>query len=230
MALNNTDIVQRIKYLMRELNCRQVDFAKRLGIDNSNLSKYLNGHLPMSESFVNRIVVNIGVSKQWLIDGTDLPFAKGANTPTATSIAPTAVNERPIAGTPVYDIDVTAGTMPRERLFADELITGYVHLPELEHNNCRIVRVSGDSMSPVIRHGDYIAVRELTNTRMIYWGHIYVVLLDDYRLVKYLRRHPNPDYVILRSENPAYDDMEVPRSEIRELMFVQHIIHVESRL
>ena len=97
-------------------------------------------------------------------------------------------------------------------------------------SNCRIVKVSGDSMSPVIRNGDYIAVRELSNTRQIYWGQIYVVLLDDYRMVKYIRRHTDPQLVILRSENPNYDDIEVPRSDIRELMFVQNILHVDTRM
>ena len=232
MTHNNSDIVQRIKYLMRELNCRQVEFARRIGIDNSNLSKYLNGHLPMSDAFINRIVVNVGVSKQWLVDGTDLPFAKSA-APVTTDVTEVHGDLVPAPrgqGTPVYNIDVTAGNAPRERLFADEFITGWVNLPKVIDRDCRIVRVSGDSMSPVIQNGDFIAVRELTNTRMIFWGHIYVVLLDDFRLVKYLRRHPDPARVILRSENPAYDDMEVLRTDIRELMFVQHILHLDTRL
>ena len=56
-----------------------------------------------------------------------------------------------------------------------------------------------------------------------------MVLLDDYRLVKYIRRHDNPAMVILRSENRNYDDMEIRRADIRELMFVQHIIHLDTR-
>ena len=57
-----------------------------------------------------------------------------------------------------------------------------------------------------------------------------MVLLDDYRMVKYIRRHTDPQLVILRSENPNYDDIEVPRSDIRELMFVQNILHVDTRM
>ena len=97
-------------------------------------------------------------------------------------------------------------------------------------SQCRIVRVSGDSMSPVIRNGDYIAVRELSNLRQIFWGQIYVVILDDYRMVKYIRRHDDPEMVILRSENKRYDDMIIERMEIRDLMFVQNIIHIDSRM
>lgn len=56
-----------------------------------------------------------------------------------------------------------------------------------------------------------------------------MVLLDDFRLVKYVRRHADPDMVILRSENPNYDDMEIHRADIRELMMVQNIIHLDTR-
>ena len=145
------------------------------------------------------------------------------------NVAPADI-DGPRNGTPVYDIDVTAGTMPRAQMFADEQIIGTVNLPDMVSRDSRIVRVSGDSMSPVIRNGDFIAVRELTNTRQIYWGQIYVVMLDDYRMVKYVRRNSNPAMVTLHSENPAYDDMEVLRDEIRDLMFVQAVLHFDVRM
>ena len=75
-AEKNAEIIARIKYLMKEMGLKQVQFADRIGVDTSNLSKYLNAHMPLSESFLNRIVVNLGVSKEWLINGTDLPFGK----------------------------------------------------------------------------------------------------------------------------------------------------------
>ena len=71
---------------------------------------------------------------------------------------------------------------------------------------------------------------EVSNMSQIYWGQIYVVQLDDFRLVKYLRRHTDPNMVVLRSENPNYDDMDVRRSDIHELLLVQHILHINSRL
>lgn len=224
-----TEVIGRIKYLIKELHLRQIEFAQKIGVDASNLSKYLNGHLPLSESLLNRIVVNMGVSKQWLSNGTDLPFAKQTVPPVTVVKADQMHSGEAMKGTPVYDIDVTAGTQPRSRMFADDLIIGSVNLPDVISPECRIVRVSGDSMSPVISSGDYLAVRELTNTQQIFWGQIYVVLLDDYRLVKYIRRHPDPSMVILRSENKAYDDMDVRRSEIRDLMFVQNILHFDNR-
>ncbi len=221
----NAEIIDRIKYLMREMGMKQVQFAERIGVDTSNLSKYLNAHMPLSESFLNRLVVNLGVSKEWLMDGTDLPFGK---TPVRLDgdVMPSAAG----GGTPVYDVDVTAGVASgRNELFANENIVGWVNLPNMSPN-CRIVRVSGDSMAPVINDGDFVAVREVSNPNQIYWGQIYVIQLDDFRLVKYLRRHTDPNMVVLRSENPNYDDMDVRRSDMHELLLVQHVLHLNTRL
>ena len=229
--MDNSGMIDRLKYIIREMGLTQSEFAQRVGVDSSNLSKYLNGKLAVNDSLLNRVVVNLGLSKEWLVTGNDLPYAKEPLAVNALNFDGNITNQpaRDHRGTPVYDIDVTAGALPRARMFANENIIGYVSLPSIPEG-CRIVSVSGDSMQPVIRSGDFLAVRELTNMRQIFWGQIYVVVLDDYCMVKYVRRHQNPDMVILRSENPAYDDMEVYRSEIRDMMFVQHIMHVDTRM
>lgn len=226
--MTNQDIIGRIKYLIKELGLTQGEFAEKIECDQSNLSKHLNGKLPISESLLNKIVINMGVSKAWLKEGTDVPFAKYSSGAVPSLIIDES-ELKSMKGTPVYDIDVTAGGMNRSMMFADEHIVGAVNMPNISPD-CRIVRVSGDSMSPVICNGDFIAVRELSNMSQIFWGQIYVVVLDDYRMVKYLRKHSDADKVILRSENPRYDDMEVLRSDIRELLVVQNILHIDSRL
>ena len=226
----NAEIIARIKYLMKEMGVRQVQFAERIGVDTSNLSKYLNAHMPLSDSFLNRLVVNLGVSKEWLLDGTDLPFGKTPVRVDAADGLKPLMNGDIVSATPVYDVDATAGVSSgRNELFSSENIVGWVNLPNMSPN-CRIVRVSGDSMAPVIQDGDFVAVREVSNPNQIYWGQIYVVQLDDFRVVKYLRRHTDPNMVVLRSENSNYDDMDVLRSDIHEMLLVQHVLHINSRL
>ncbi len=229
-AQKNAEIIARIKYLMKEMGVRQVQFAERIGVDTSNLSKYLNAHMPLSDSFLNRLVVNLGVSKEWLLDGTDLPFGKTPVRVDSTDGHVALKNGDAVTATPVYDVDATAGASSgRAELFATENIIGWVNLPNMSPN-CRIVRVSGDSMAPVIQDGDFVAVREVSNMSQIYWGQIYVVQLDDFRVVKYVRRHTDPNVVVLRSENPNYDDMDVLRADIHEMLLVQHVLHINSRL
>ena len=214
------------------MGVRQVQFAQRIGVDTSNLSKYLNAHMPLSDAFLNRIVVNLGVSKEWLLDGTDVPFGKSSSHSDhadGDNLLTHAAGDV-VAATPVYDVDVTAGSSSgRSELFSSENIVGWVNLPNMSPD-CRIVRISGDSMSPVIQDGDFVAVRELSNLSQIFWGQIYVVKLDDFRMVKYVRRHTDPNMVVLRSENPNYDDMDVRRADIHEMLLVQHVLHISNRL
>ena len=37
--MNDNEIIERIKFLMHELHYKQVEFAKKIDIDTSNLSK-----------------------------------------------------------------------------------------------------------------------------------------------------------------------------------------------
>ena len=223
--MDENAIIQRIKFLISELRLRQNSFAKRIDTDISNFSKHLNGKLPISDSLINRIVVNLGISKRWLVYGEGVPFQK-AQVPAEITVDGISDYK---SGIPVYDIDVTAGAMSREMMFADDNIVGSVCVPGISPD-CKIVRVSGDSMEPVINNGDYIAVKEIKDLSVIYWGQIYVVLLEDYRMVKYLRRHSDESKLILRSENPAYDDIELNRSQLRGLFFVNNIIHIDTRM
>ena len=50
------------------------------------------------------------------------------------------------------------------------------------------------------------------------------MVTDDYRMVKVLRRHPDESKIILHSFNPEFDDIELPRDQIRHLFVVQSVI------
>lgn len=221
-------VVDRLRYLIRQSKMTQAQFAQRISIDPSNLSKHLSGKLPVSESLINRIVVDMGVSKQWLKEGRDVPFAKGIHAQEVMVERPVEVLPLRREGVPVYDIDVTAGCAELSRMFTEDRIVGVVDLPQL-NRSCSIVRVNGDSMSPVIMNGGFIAIRPLVEKRNIFWGQIYVIVMEDYRMVKYLRRHTESDKVILHSANPAYDDMEVLREDIIDLYLVESIINYDLR-
>lgn len=228
--LNDQQGIARIKWLMNNLGLSQTAFAERIGIDASNFSKHLKGKLPISDNLLNKIVVAVGASKKWLLTGEGEMWNTTGNTENGIStITVDAIHPNTTAGAKIYDIDVTAGDIARERMFANEHIIGSINIPTV-HPDCCIVRVSGDSMSPVIGNGDLIAIREIRNKNLIFWGHIYVIVLDDYRMVKYIRRHPDPSQVILRSENPQYDDIEVAKSDIRDLFLVENIIRIDRRI
>jgi len=210
-------VIDRIKYLIKLTRHTQASFARLIGTDPASISRVLSGKTPPSEAFVNRIVVNLNVSKQWLADGTDVPFPRQGAGDTA--------GHPVVDGAPVYNIDVTAGTMPLSRMFTSEHIIGFMKLPGL-NPEYPIVRVSGNSMSPRINPGSYISIRRMDIDAPISWGSIYVVVLADFRLVKYVRRKlDDPSKVILHSANPDYDDIEISRVDIEALYLVENIIN-----
>lgn len=214
LPATEASVVDRIKYLIRLSRHTQASFSALIGVDPASLSRVVSGKSEPSEGFLNRIVVNLGVSKDWLTRGADVPF------PRAT---PSGARESS-PGAPVYDIDVTAGTTPLSRMFTDERVVGHVKLPGL-NSDLPIVRVSGDSMQPRINSGSYISIRPIALDAPISWGSIYVVVLADFRLVKYVRRNADPAMVTLHSANPDYDDIEIRRADIEALYLVENVIN-----
>lgn len=238
--MENEDKIVRIKTLIESLGITQSEFAKRIAIDASNFSKHLTGKLPISDSLINKIVVELGVSKEWLCTGNGLMYGPiqtektGRDNDRHTHIRTLTLPSGSIVpeirnGAKVYGLDVTAGNLGRERMFTDDLVIGSIDVPFI-NPDCSIVKVSGDSMKPVINNGDMIAIREIKNPSLIFWGQIYVVLLEDYRMVKYVRKHENPDRVILRSENKEYDDIEIEKRDICDLFIVENIIRIDNRI
>ena len=133
-------------------------------------------------------------------------------------------------GTPVYDVDATCGDYSRPIVFTDENIIGHVNLPNVSAN-AAIIRANGDSMEPHINDGDWIAVREVFNFNEIFYGQVYLVITDENRLLKYLRRDKDEkNYVILRSENDRYDDMRLAKSSIRHLFIVENVLSLKIKL
>lgn len=214
-------IVSRIKFLIEKLNLNQSKFARIINLDPANLSKHLNGKLPITAGLVNRIAADFKVSKQWLSTGEGIPFEKVSDHSVAADLALSEPVEIPL-----YDIDVTAGSCELSREFTTDRIIGSIIMPSMKPGSV-LVRVSGDSMVPDIPDGSYVALRRVNDLDCIFWGQIYVVVLDDYRMVKRVRLNPDPAKITLVSSNPLYDPIELPRSKVRSMYMVEAILNLK---
>lgn len=223
-------VVERLRHIMNVRGFSQRKLASLLRLDPSNLSKVLTGKLPVTEGLINRVVADLGVSKNWLRNGQGLPYDKPVRALELVEPeeVPPVEAKAVAGGVPVYDIDATAGCISLERIFSEVRPVGMVAMPDLPEGS-RLIKVQGDSMFPRIVNGGYVAVRRVRDMKNIFWGQIYVVQLEDYRMVKFLRRHADPSKVILHSENPAYDDMDVAREDILGLYIVDAILNYQLR-
>jgi len=216
-----SSVLDRLRYLLDLSRRTQAQFSRLIGVDPSTMSKILSERFTVTDSFINKVVVNLGVSKAWLAEGRGVPFPKTPDVPHADA-GELSVVQRP-TGAPVYDIDVTAGVAPLSQMFTQDRIIGYMDMPDLDARY-PVVRVNGDSMKPDVPDGSWISIREISDASIIAWGATYVVQLADYRMVKVIRRHSDPHKIILHSVNPDYDDIELDRTKVLKLYLVVKII------
>lgn len=224
--------LDRLKYLVQLSNRSQAQFAKLIGLDPSQMSRLLTGKLKITDQFMNRLVANLGISKRWFSNGEGIPFPRVKEMPetidAAIAINETYNNEARPVGALVYDVNATAGPEATSNMFARDRVIGSLNFPGF-NPEYPIIRVNGESMSPSIPNGAYISLRPLNNTSILEWGNVYVVVLEDYRMVKIVRRCPeDKEKVILHSINPEFDDIIVDRKDILKMFLVEKVINMHE--
>lgn len=198
------------------------EFEIRCGLSNGYVANMRKGY--SAEKLKDVLSAYPELNRDWLL------YNEGEMLKEQPTEPPPQVVEVVEHGTPVYDLDATCGDRSRPIVFTDEHIIGHVNLPNVSPTAV-IIRANGDSMEPHIHDGDWIAVREVANLNVIYYGQVYLVITNEYRLLKYLRRDEDEQhYVILRSDNANYDDIRLPKNEIRHLFIVENILSLHIKL
>lgn len=210
--MGNT-IKERTLEFIKSKNISVKEFEIRCGLSNGYISAMRKGF--GADKLNNVLTAYPELNRDWLL------YGEGKQTKEVIEVVE--------QGTPVYDIDATCGDLSRPIVFTDEHIIGHVNLPNVS-SNAVIIRANGDSMEPHIHDGDWIAVREVFNFNELYYGQVYLVITDELRLLKYLRKDKDEqNYVILRSENDRYDDIRLAKSSIRSLFIVENVLSLKIK-
>lgn len=220
-------IIDRLDAYMKAKGYSDTFVQSECGLSNGTLNKSRAEGRDLSRRATELVLKKLqNINRVWLTTGVgEMELA-----PSPPMEPPPEAVEVVEHGTPVYDIDATCGDLSRPITFADEHIIGHVNLPNVSPN-AMIIRANGDSMEPHIHDGDWIAVREVANLNVLYYGQVYLVITNEYRLLKYLRRDADEQhYVILRSDNKNYDDIRLPKADIRHLFIVENILSLHIKL
>jgi len=212
--------LNELRRYLTNLGLTQEEIAKRFGVTKQAINSLLTGRKPFGKQNAIKWANEFGLNAAWLLTGDGEMIKQSTK----------EVVEITEHGTPVYNIDATCGDLSRPIVFADEHIIGHVNLPNVSPT-AAIIRANGDSMEPHIKDGDWIAVREVKNLGEIFYGQVYLVITDEYRLLKYLRKDEDEQhYVILRSENERYDDMRLAKTSIRHLFIVENVLSLKIKM
>ena len=101
-------------------------------------------------------------------------------------------------------------------------------IPEFEAKGANfLIRVSGDSMTPLYCNGDIIAYRKIADILFFQWGGVYVLDTSQGVLVKYVEEcEKNDDCILCVSENKRYKPFSLPKDDIRSLSTIVGLVRL----
>lgn len=96
------------------------------------------------------------------------------------------------------------------------------HFPHLKDGNIKIITACGDSMSPLIHDKDAIFID--VSDQYLREG-VYVLLVDGELFIKRVQRMPSK-VLRLKSENPAYDPMDIYPDSGTEIKIIGRVVKI----
>lgn len=208
---------QEFKSLISEIKFKnkltQAQIAESLKVKSTYLSDMINGRVPVSDSILNKIYELYSYTKQ----KTD---SEKLNT--------TPIKNDLFKSIPFYDINVSAGDIVflDDGLLKDKEPDDWFDIPKSVDADIAFPTY-GHSMSPVITNGDRVAYKFITDWSFFNYGMKYMIVTEEQRMVKYLRKHDKEGYILLESENPEYDPIDMPISSVRNILQVRYIGKIE---
>lgn len=211
------EVGTRIEELAKRVGGKRA-LAKLSGVEERTLYRYAGGTVPPLDAVV-RLADAAGVDPGWLATGKRSP---------PMPVVSSSLDEFVLV--PRYTVEVSAGhgAAAESEAVADRLAfrKDWVNRElGVSPSALAIVTARGDSMEPTLREGAILLLD--TSRKQLGPDGIYVLRRDHHLLAKRLQRSTDPERVWMRSDNPAYDDLELA---LAELDILGRVIWVGSRL
>ena len=193
----------------------KAEIARELGVKPQFLTPIINGTRNVSDRFLLKFCKHYGINHD------DLFRVPNKSNNNISSSIP--------AGKPIYlyDVEAAAGHGSFSEMISQDKVIGTFNIP-IFHNVDWMIYVKGASMYPKYSSGDVIACREITESRFIQWGKVYVVGTR-YQgiLVKRLFECQNSEYITAVSDNKEYKPFDIPKDEIFGIALVLGVVRLE---
>jgi phage repressor protein C with HTH and peptisase S24 domain len=213
-------------------------FAKKCGIAESLIRKYLAGEsLPGLDKLIT-IAAASDVSVEWLATGEG-PMKRGDKRGHGESReeATEYRGERDLLPADEYVLvpryDVTASAGPGALVQSEQVVDhlafkrDWVKRLGLEAGQLALITAKGDSMEPTIRDG-YLLLVDLRQHQATADA-IYILRFDHELIAKRLQRLFTGE-VKIKSDNPAYDEQLVPVDQVNKLNIVGKVVWGGGRM
>lgn len=220
---------ERIEKLIESEGLSPSSFAKKIGFNQSSLSKILRGEREVPANLIEKLIDNTNVNRTWLLTG-DGPMLKDESN--AQPFTPLARAGVPLVSQYAYGGYLTGyadpeyiGKLPSIDFTPDREMTG----------NYLAFEVKGDSMDDGSKEsyveGEIVICREVEreywrDSRLFINKRDFVIVHEEGILIKRIVEHDVEKHTItIHSLNPLYQDRTIDLAEVRQIFSV-----VESRI
>ena len=198
---------KRLSDLMSDNNDTTYSLGEYLRLSNATISRYTTGDISPKIPTVQAIAEKYNINPAWLMGTEGAEKYVGAKT---------GFKRIPIVGT------IAAG----QPILAQEYIEDYEYVSE--HRNVDFcLRVKGDSMTNArILDGDLVYIRQQPDIES---GEIAAVLIDkqDATLKRVYKLNGS---IVLRAENPAYQDIIITKKDAKTVHIIGKAISFKSEV
>lgn len=208
---------KRLEELMRFCNVNQNDICKKTGIPKSAMSMYVSGQRSPRQNRLSDLAEAYGVSETWLM-GYDVPMKSDSeNHLNISNIYPIEVHKLPMLG------EIACG----EPKYTNEDRESYVDAgTDVKADFC--LKAKGDSMiNARIHDGDIVFIRRQD---IVENGEIAAVVVnnDNEATLKRFYYYRERATLILKPENPEYEDLIFQNEELNEVQVLGKAIAFQS--
>lgn len=121
---------------------------------------------------------------------------------------------------PLHDTEVFATISPAMADVVTMRPESFIKIPMFSQGE-HAVKVSGNSMHPFIRHGDWIVIKEIVNRDFIIYGECYLVITksDNFKTVAFINEIQEDQSILYLSKynTEQFAGQRIPKEEILKL-------------
>lgn len=197
--------------------------AQMCGLSDGVMRKYLFGESTPNVERLVAIADALGVTVEWLATGRGPKSFSDQSYSYSDSITTESANDYSYIN--LYDAEVSMGTgawNDDERvIYPLAFRKDWLLQQGINPQYCAAIVARGDSMEETIKDGATLLVNLNDNT--IGRDGVYVIRFDGHLLAKRLQRSFDGS-VIIKSDNPAYSQITVPKDQVTELHIVGRVV------
>ena len=211
--MKNKTTSDRLILALDRLNMKAQELADRSGVNKASISQYVNGTHAPSNISAGKMASVLGVSPVWLM-GFDVPMFDN-QLPNYSNIASISTQSLPVLG------KIACGT-PK---FMDEDRSFYIR-EGISIKADFVLIASGDSMiNARINDGDLVFIHQQP---VVENGEIAAVAIGDEATLKRIYYYQDKALMILKAENPKYEDMIYSGEELEDVRILGKAIAFQS--